>query len=204
MAARSRSLPFRLVRWIFAGPSGHAKGPGPFGIRASVTSMPWAALRAPFCRIHRALGPMPPAPCRQDNGVLAAGMRVASDRGPLQGGAPESSRAICGSAWVDSAANLHDGTKCKLSLLDDQPLLKRLRRECHRTVAFHGHASRMQSTLAPDSMPTRMPDLDEQLRHLEARLASVEAALLSAPCILQPPTAAELAAIEHAIAEHCH
>lgn len=84
------------------------------------------------------------------------------------------------------------------------PLPMRSRTECHRTVAFHGHASHMQPHLVSDAMPTQLPDLDEQLRHLDARLASVEAALLSAPCILQPPTAAELAAIEHAIAEHCH
>jgi len=62
----------------------------------------------------------------------------------------------------------------------------------------------MQPHLVSDAMPTQLPDLDAQLRHLETRLARVEAALLAVPCILQPPTAAELVAIEQAIAEHCH
>jgi hypothetical protein len=92
--------------------------------------------------------------------------------------------------------------KCLYFLVN--PLPMRSRTGCHRTVAFHGHASHMQPHLVPDAKPAHPPDLDAQLRYLEARLARVEAALLAVPSVLQPLSTAELAAIERAIAEHCH
>ncbi|MBN8491174.1 MAG: hypothetical protein J0M00_07085 [Burkholderiales bacterium] len=62
----------------------------------------------------------------------------------------------------------------------------------------------MHSTTVLATMPAEAPTLEDQLASLEARLDRIEAELLATPGIGPPLSTMELAAIERAIAEHCH
>jgi hypothetical protein len=62
----------------------------------------------------------------------------------------------------------------------------------------------MRSTLPLELVPAATPTLEERLASLEARFDRIEAQMLATPDIGPSLSTLELAAIERAIAEHCH